>query len=224
MVTENNQSTSAPKPPDHNHRIPSLAEVEEVLGIPATDWVGHGHAVAPAIVAAGLVDGHVVYGDWRGDISENGRFRHAIGRPIVHHGWIALDDGRILDPTRWAFEGKPPFLYVGPPGNDYDEGGNLHRWATMQPPPTYRAEDIVVPATRMSLFGHLAMLDLLGNPSSITVPMLVWIANLPVELLGDLAATVYADIVTVGHEALIPVDNLMMVARKLKAQLEGASR
>jgi hypothetical protein len=81
-----------------------------------------------------------------------------------------------------------------------------------------------VPASKMSLLGHLAMLGLVGEPVSITVPMLVWVANLPVELLGDMAATVYADIIAVGHEALIPVDNLMMVARKPKDLLEGSSR
>jgi hypothetical protein len=57
MTTENKQSYSAPELPDDNHGTPRLTEVEEVLGIHATDWVGHGHEVATAIVAAGLVDG-----------------------------------------------------------------------------------------------------------------------------------------------------------------------
>jgi len=195
------------------NRLPTVAEIEAAIGIPARNWAGHCHEIASAIVDHGLAGGIAVYGDWRGEISEDGHFRRAKGRPFVHHGWVALDDGRVLDPTRWAFEGKPPYLYVGPPGEEYDEGGNLHRWATLERPPAYRAEDPAVPAEKMSFLGRVAMLNLLGCPPAITRPMLVWMANLPVDLLGDMAAAIYADIIAVGQDALIPVDNLMMVAR-----------
>lgn len=33
------------------------------------------------------------------------------------HSWVLLDDGRVLDPTRWCFEGYPARVYVGP--SDY---------------------------------------------------------------------------------------------------------
>lgn len=205
-----------PRPRHRRQRadLPTLAEAEAALGIPAVDWAGHCHEIASAIVDAGLVDGHAVYGDWLGDISEKGHFRDHRGWPFIHHGWIVLRDGRVLDPTRWAFEGKDPYLYVGSVGTEYDEGGNQRRWATLEPPPCARPGDKIVPTEGISSSGLAQIRGLLGDQPVLTIPMLVWVANLPVEALGDGAALVYGAIMDVGYDALIPSDNLMLVARQ----------
>jgi hypothetical protein len=29
------------------------------------------------------------------------------------HMWMRLADGRVVDPTRWCYEGREPYIYVG---------------------------------------------------------------------------------------------------------------
>lgn len=36
---------------------------------------------------------------------------------FCRHGWVELEDGCVLDPTRWVFEHVEPYIYVGDPSD-----------------------------------------------------------------------------------------------------------
>lgn len=54
-------------------------------------------------------------------------FREQRELSFIPHGWVLMPDGRIFDPTRWTFEAKSPYLYVGPDRDEYDKGSNQLR-------------------------------------------------------------------------------------------------
>lgn len=92
----------------------------------AYGWAGLCHRVARGVVDAGLVEGRVVHGRWSGPVHITSRFQELIDRTpdyardpdpnLIHHSWVELTDGRIFDPTRWAFFGHQPSLYLGANG------------------------------------------------------------------------------------------------------------
>jgi len=59
--------------------------------------------------------GRARHGHWTGDVAYGSHFDRRAQLPFIAHGWIQLDDGRVLDPTRWVFENVAPYLYVGEP-------------------------------------------------------------------------------------------------------------
>lgn len=104
----------AVKPKKPQGYIPTLEECEEVLGDRAFAWAGRCFEIASRIVDAGLVPGGVaVYGHWTGSIHPRSIFYDRRHLGFVPHGWILRDDGTVIDPTRWAFEGKRPYLFQG---------------------------------------------------------------------------------------------------------------
>jgi hypothetical protein len=102
-------------------RMEPVEELEAFIGIPAKEWAGKCTEIARRLKQSKLSLGAKTtehYGLWTGPIAKNSRF---YGRPITHHGWLQRGD-TIIDPTRWAFEGLEPYIYVGK--NDfYDDGG-----------------------------------------------------------------------------------------------------
>lgn len=101
--------------PRKARRLPTLAECEKAIGERAQAWVARCYEVSCAIVSAKLVDGVAVYGHWLGDVAPGSHFANRARALFVPHGWILLDDSRVLDPTRWVFENVEPYLYVGEP-------------------------------------------------------------------------------------------------------------
>ena len=96
---------------------------EKGIKEPAHKWHKRCHEIAHRIVDAGLVEGSVCYGHYLGPIDPDGRWSNREGLAFQRHGWILLPDGRILDPTRFSFENKDPYLYIGENADEYDEGG-----------------------------------------------------------------------------------------------------
>lgn len=96
------------------------AEISDLIGLPLGEWPGNCNGVAERVLrrvpTAGM---RLVRGHFHGWTSPASVYR---GGP-QQHSWLRLGDGRILDPTRWAFDQPDrPYLYVGE--NDaYDEAG-----------------------------------------------------------------------------------------------------
>lgn len=97
-----------------------VEEIAETVDLPLSGWPGNCHGVAEAVLRRLPTRGmRLVRGHFHGWTSPASVYR---GGP-QQHSWLRLQDGRILDPTRWAFDrpGKP-YLYIGE--NDaYDEAG-----------------------------------------------------------------------------------------------------
>lgn len=94
-------------------QIPTLKECEKALGERAPQWAKRCYEIAHKIVKKGLVPGgEAVYGHWLGPVHPNSPFAGK-RMPFVQHGWIWIEDhGLVVDPTRWCFEAKRPYLYV----------------------------------------------------------------------------------------------------------------
>lgn len=124
----------------------TVAEVVTVTGMPVRDWVGDCFGISLAICDRGLVEGRPVHGYYLGpvhpacavtpptvepdDPAERMAMVYAFnlthapyGIEKYEQGYIALADGRVMDPTRWTFEMVRPYIYVGP-GTDYRPAGS----------------------------------------------------------------------------------------------------
>lgn len=94
-------------------KIPTLQQCEKAVGEPATQWVARCYEIACAIVDAGLVKGgEAVYGHWLGPVAPRSHFADRRGTGFIPHGWIWVEDeGMVVDPTRWVFEARTPYLF-----------------------------------------------------------------------------------------------------------------
>jgi hypothetical protein len=194
----------------------TIARAERVMRWPVAEWAGQCYAVASQLVTQGLVQGIAVYGHWRGKVHPKSMFARKRDLPI-HHGWVSLPDGGVLDPTRWVFEHKEPYLFwspVVPP--EYDEGGNRFRLETLQPPPVFDSKDRVgqllrqkdlPPWTWRWIEGVLES----GPRIELSRAQCFWLANLPLEMLGPHAKPLYEALERRQRQGLVPIDNFRCV-------------
>ncbi len=73
-------------------------------------WSARCYEVASAMVKAKVVKGTAVYGHWLGAVEPGTPFA---GRPLIQHGWVLQKDSTVVDPTRWVFEGRAPYIWTG---------------------------------------------------------------------------------------------------------------
>lgn len=198
----------------------TLQQVERALG-PASAWKGRCFEIASGIVAAKLVRGTAVYGHWLGPVHRRSIFhRGGRGPTFVQHGWVVLaDEPRVLDPTRWAFEARKAYLFLGEPGKLYDEGGNEWRRAKRGPVPEFDADDRcyelttrVLPSEAWVFVERYLELrhsydDPRVKPGVLCVRQLAYLANAPLDDLGNHARAIYATLGKLGLIAFVPIDN-----------------
>lgn len=141
----------------------------------------------------------------------------------VQHGWVVLPNGKVLDPTRWVFECKKPYIFMGTAGVEYDEGGNTFRMSRLGPPPEFDFDEKVFHITPSILSTDtwcfvedtFRLRDMLMddgyNPGDITLPQLHWLANQDPKVLGRHAGPIYGMLERLNLRGLIPIDNYRMV-------------
>lgn len=182
-------------------------QVADELGFPVHEWPGNCYAVAFQMIEKGLVSGRAAYGHYLGEVKEETLFD---GKPIVRHGWIVTDQGQIIDPTRWVFEGCEPYIHCAIDGSkDYDEGGNTFLLKTMRPAPEHDPESPQLKDIKSK--DDQIMISLLLTRSTLqtqlTLPEAHWLATLPLPILEDRAQPLYALICELDWKAFIPYDN-----------------
>jgi hypothetical protein len=186
----------------------TIEDLERVVGAPPQTW--HGKCTALAHAAAELVSYH-------GFVSETGFWKKRRGFPNSH-GWVLLDDGRILDPTRWSFEDVEPYIFLGESQRDYDEGGNELRKAFRGecPEPEGDLLDLKLNIVTAEIFTKLT-----GYPvEELTFGQIFWLANSPYDDLGVFVGPVYQGIIDNGKKALIPIDNRKRAEREGKLDVD----
>lgn len=195
-----------------NYEDLTAQSAAQALGIPLESWRGQCFGIATALVEKGLVPGHAVYGHYLGRVSpQSVPFGSRRQVPFQAHGWVVLPDGRILDPTRWVFEAKSPYLFIGPYDNpEYDEGGNrlrtLMRGPAVADPPAART--ITLPLLgEAAAFARLAF----GHDSPFGLNEARWLAHTAPAEAGLAIAGLYEALVAANLVALIPFDNRMAV-------------
>lgn len=198
----------------------TVEDLEDLLDEDAMEWEGQCYRLAHA--ASKLVKGRPVYGHYTGPVNEWGYWGDRAGLPFQQHGWVQLPDGRVLDPTRWLFEGADPYVYIGS-DEDYDEGGNVFRSLLMKPPPRWGDEKRTV---ELSFSGAAAkaVRSLLGPEEvrgsggvvKMNLGQAMWLANLPYDILSPHQKEIYDALIEKSLAAFIPLDN------RLRAEAEGA--
>lgn len=205
------------KPVDPNLWEPPTIEVcAKAIKIPVRKWPGKCYGISLAIchVKRLKIPGRPVYGAWDGPVHRDSLFA---GKILVNHGWIALEDGRILDPTRWVFECNDPYLFCGVDTDSYDLGSNRRKERFLQPPPK-KVKDQKQYSLNFKSFdtarfvleifqGAVKPADLKGWRVKLTHPQVLWLASYPLHLLGAHAGAIYLAAIDAGHPAAIPLDN-----------------
>jgi hypothetical protein len=210
----------------------TIAQIEEEFGHAAASW--HGRCFSVATVAANLIarpSATAVYGHYLGNVDPEGYWGARLRTPFTQHGWVALDDGRILDPTRFSFENVEPYVAVFAPDDcafdDYDEGGNVWRKTILRPCPDTTSKPPMAldvrPETRQFI-EHLLPEGMAFE--QITLDQVSWLANVSYEDLGNLVPDLYLAIVRAESFAIafIPLDNRRMAEREFGIDLKAASR
>jgi hypothetical protein len=206
--------------------IPPPNVIARMINTPNHDinrWKGNCYYVASQIVNEDVLmtDCRAIYGHYLGPISSKSYFRNRKGMPFCQHGWIELANGDIIDPTRWVFEAKEPYMAFIDRDDDiaeeYDEGGDRWRKATENPPPKYNEKDKQFSFTIDDfdrLDGRTYILSLLGynrnekkDIKKISLSQIFWLANLSMNTLGVHIREVYNYIEIMKQEAFIPIDN-----------------
>jgi len=205
--------------------IPPISVILRMIDTPDLNinrWKGNCYCIASKIVDEGIINDscRAVYGHYLGPVSSKSYFANSRNMPFICHGWISLSNGDIIDPTRWVFEAKEPYMAFIDRDDDvaeeYDEGGNEWRASTRNPPPKYRKGDRQFPFTMKDfdkLDGRTYVLNLLGDKrefvKEICLDQIFWLANLSLDTLGIHADTIYDYINSMGQKVCIPIDNWM---------------
>lgn len=184
----------------------SMTSIAKKIRQPIEKWPGNCYAIASAIVKAKLVQGRVVYGLWWGPIAPGSYFSYLRGP--VRHGWIVCQDGRIVDPTRWAFENDLPYIWVGDLTNDYDEGMNRLRSLARRPCPERSPQELVAKFKFPAKHPASAVIKtLIGHGPPYSRRQLFWLANTPYDDLCGMAIPIYRLLIRMKFAVWIPCDN-----------------
>lgn len=212
----------------------TVADVAKAIGVATSAWSGNCYAIACAILRAKLVKGRPAYGHWTGPVSKKSPFASRRGLPIVRHGWIILENGAVMDPTRWVFEAVEPYIYVGMQVDDGDctecgykeyehdeddvlsptcSGYSAPEWPYDEGGDRMRTalqrpfpEVGVGEAVCVRLKLVAAIRKRLAIPVSMTRQQAAWVANLPYRTLGRDAWAVCVALEAAGCKAYVPID------------------
>ena len=192
----------------------NVTEVAKIIGVPVEEWKGNCHGISSLLLEHKLVVGKLRYGHWIGPVREKTLFSK-YPRGIVRHGWVELENGTIVDPRRYIFEGVEPYIYVGK-NDHYDAGGNRFRQSLMKPAPKYSKDERQVTLKIRRIVARKILEDMLDTTSHFgviyaTIKQVFWLANLPLDTFSGFAKPIYEAIMEVGYGAFIPIDNKTMV-------------
>lgn len=195
--------------------LPTVDEAAAAIGVPAEKWPSNCYGISTLILDSGILDDFqdkhgklfLTFGKYTGPVASNSIFA---GKPIIQHGWLESPNGFVVDPTRWVFEPEFTDIWAGVI-SDYDMGAarlNL-RMRPHVPDADEKMIRILVNDTDI-----LRIIDQLlegkaeaQNTGQVSMTQLHWLANLPLEKLGDQAERVYSALKTSDAAGLIPQDN-----------------
>lgn len=164
---------------------------------------------------------HAVYGHYKGPVSADGYWKARANLPFIQHGWVAVGQRLIIDPTRWSFEAKEPYVaQIWYPSDEYDEGGNDMRKMRRRPFADAGAygTQLQNDAPLLSDACYDRLRGLAGEdftPYELTDGHLMWFANLTPEELGEHQAELYDTLKARGLQGYVPIDNWRAYERSL---------
>lgn len=192
--------------------LPTIKEIEELIGDPADQWAGRCYEIVCRVLKADLVIGEDIFGAWVGPIHPKSFFA---GRPFTQHGWILTPNDHIVDPTRFVFEARAPYVFAGLREEcpEYDRGANAINRALLgdHPPPAAEEDEERFPV-EFAGFGHDYVWAIFPDfKSQLTWKQLHWLAHRTPAELGVAGKPVFEGIIAAGKAGLIPLDNRIEV-------------
>lgn len=203
-----------------NHPTITIEEVERWVHQLVASWQGNCHGIALRMQPH-IPGSRVVRGFWHGPLK--GYWSDRAHYAFTGHTWLELEDGTVIDGTRWSFEDANPYVFIGKPGKNlrfwpYDEGGNRWRADNLRPCP------VVVNAKERYRLSTLSdeprahVISLMGpaytNTGFVDQGQVFWIANLPYQHLHPFARNVYQWLESRGLSAFVPYDNRIKAGLK----------
>ncbi len=93
--------------------IPPINVIANFIDMPNLNrWKGNCYCIASKIVNEDILmtECRAIYGHYLGPVSSKSCFSDRKHMPFISHGWIELSNRDIVDPTRWVFEAKEPYI------------------------------------------------------------------------------------------------------------------
>lgn len=185
-------------------------EIATIIKVRTKDWAGNCYFIASLCLQHKVVEGKLCYGNWTGSISPASLFGGRGDVGFVHHGWVEMEDGRIFDPTRWAFgEQGIPYIYVGE-NDHYDVGGNQYRTDNRREPPVFKNDAKEKMVIKFNPTIRTFVKELLKDKrrtDEYSFDQLYWLSNLSMVEFGLHAKAIYIALDKGGMGACIPIDN-----------------
>ena len=94
--------------------------IERTLEWKHENWPRFCCDVSAGILVNHLIEGTLMRGLYAGNIHRSSEFSSATNP--FEHCWIELEDGRVLDPTRWTITCEEPYVYIDNNNIDYIDG------------------------------------------------------------------------------------------------------
>lgn len=185
-----------------NTNVDSIAKS---IGFPKEYWEGNCHAIACLIVEMGIVEGKVERGHYYGKVTKDSIFA---GRGLVPHSWIRLEDGRVYDPTRFAFSNSEPSIFISKDSDtqvEYDIGGCRYRMN--RPLPQFDRSKPKVELNFETKECEEFVNILLNNPPFLTANEAFFLGNTPFTKLGNFAKEIYEALIEADWGSAIPIDS-----------------
>lgn len=190
---------------------PDLAMVVAASGLPLEAWAGNCHGVATAVLESGILkerwpNARVMRGHFLGEIAPEGYFGRR-SRAVQQHSWIRLEERVVLDPTRFAFDGREPYVFIGS-DEDYDLAGqHLRQLCRPDRPCPSAGKDEARTHLRLGNAATAHVLDLTGlDELRLAHNQLFWLANLPLVALAPHAREIHDALAAEKAKAFIPID------------------
>jgi len=187
------------------------AAIAEAIQVPLNKWPGNCSLIATLVMKTFPIEGQrYARGIWRGPTHHSSIFG---SRALSGHSWTVLQDGRILDPTRFAFEAAEPYIYLGP-SDFYDEAGMNLRTGLRSSAPQNRLDGNIEVNDRQTQV--LSGFQICCMDNRVHVEDLHWVATAPVTDLNK-AKPLYEVLEALNFRSLIPIDcwKLVMEAEHL---------
>jgi len=170
-------------------------------------WPDNCYAVATALVELLPKNARTAYGFWYGTDKRNPE------RPLSRHGWAKFN-GKILDPTRWVFEKKEPYLFVCKEDKckEYDEGMTEFKEAFERPAPE-RDKTQRIMSFKWTTNEAAFLTNLFGERrdwGKMSMGEYFWLANKQPKRILPIISSFYKQLKKQNSIGIVPIDFIPM--------------
>jgi hypothetical protein len=187
-----------------------IETIQDAINTPFERWKGNCYHISCQIVKSGIIKGKAVFGKYYGQVDDQSMFAGGI---FINHGWIETPEGKIIDPTRWVFENKEPYIFETDKNNkDYDRGSNFMKSIFNNAIPAFDESTKIITIEDESI--DLLFSAILGEHKQhkkITVDQAVFIGSQSLDFYGENAKTIFTWFKENNLAFFIPIDNYDMI-------------